>query len=840
VKFKFPKIRNPLDYVYPERKTIRRYLGFCEKHPWPFFFVILILTAIAAIKTIDLYSNVDTSLTALLPPYYTSVQTLNRIDQEGSKLGEFVLAEGRNPEEVIAFAEALKTSLEKQPSIFRVKIRREIMPKEYAFLVLHKPLLEEIRDRIKKRIAQVKLKHSGFFVSLDDDERNTAEGSAKNGEHGLSLADIKEDLPGVLTKAGTQDEYFLSRDQKVINIQVFPNNPPSNFKLTEQFYVMLRSEVAKIQTQFPDVTPNFYGPYRKRLDEFQLVQRDVTWIGTFTMIAILGSLILYFRQILPVFVVSLPLGIGLLWTMGLADFLVGRLNTITAFLIGIISGLGVDFCIYIYSRYLEERHDGKSRMEGLTDAVHHTGRAAFTAGLNTALVFLSLTLADFRGFSEFGLIAGIGIIISYLAIYFLLPAFIIWFEKMGLTRPDAEKKVLGFSWPSLPTIIPARMRRFPFSRTIVIFTIGIVVLFFLIFPHIEFEYDFGKLRSDMITYEKEEAVTRRFNFGAPMSNAALLIMNSRDDIDAVKKAIDKKIAEDTETPTIRGFASFHDVWPTPDQQKEKMKIIDEIRSSLSPKIIKKLKGKERADAEELISYLQVKPYPIEDVSKDMITSFSPRNGPIGSYGYVLARYEIRTKDGQDAMRFADDVRDIVTDRGTFHASSQEVVFADILGLMLHESKLTVMIAIALITVFVWLDFWSIPKCLLVLVPVMAGTMLTLIFMYSFGGRITFFNMIVFPLIIGMGEDNAVHLYHRDVSEGRGSICKTMKTTGQATGMASWTNILGFMGLVFSHHKGLQSIGLLATAGLLGCLICSLLVLPALVQVLEDHLPKFPQ
>lgn len=834
---KFPKLKNPLDYIYPSRESIRKYMLFCEKHVVMMLSVITVLTAASVVGTLHLYGHVDTSLTALLPDYYQSVKTLNQIDQEGAKISEMVILEGENTHELVDYARGLQQKLEKEPLVHQVKIKRDKIPTQYAMLVLNDDKIISIRDRIKKKIGTTAIRKSGLFVSLDDDDA-----PAKNADPkvDLSLADIKEQIPGIFIKEGTNEEYTISADQKLLIVTIFPKYPPSNLVYTEKFYEVLRGATDSLTAQHPNVKPSFFGSYRKRLDEYQLIKKEANLIGTFTMIAVIVAVALYFRQVLPVVVINLPLAIGLFWTMGVTDLIVGKLNTITAFLVGILGGLGVDFCIYLYSRYLEERREGVDRTTALVDAVSQTGRAAFTAGLNTAFVFFSLTLADFRGFSEFGLISAVGLLLCYLAIYLLLPAFIIWFEKLGWLKIETSKTFFGIPWPKLPPLIPEKQLRFPLAKTLVGFAVAIVVAFAVIVPHLEFEYDFGKLKSDLISYDREEALLKRFGYNQTnRGGGALLVMNSRDDIEAAQKAVQKKIDSDKDSPTLSGFSSFYTIWPPPEVQQRRMKLIAEIRSLMDNKAIQKLKGNDREHADELMKYLDVKPYPIEEVPKNLANIFSPRQGPLGAYAYVLARSDVNTKDGRDAMKFAADAREVKTERGTFFASSQEIVFADILGLMLHESRLTILIAILIISVSVWFDFWSIPKSLLVLVPVFTGTMLTMVLLYCFGGKITFYNMIVIPMILGMGEDSAVHLYHRYTEEGRGKICKTMKTTGKAVWMAAATNILGFVGLVFSHHRGLQSIGFLAAAGLLSCLVCSLLILPAIVQVLEDFLPDFP-
>jgi len=359
-------------------------------------------------------------------------------------------------------------------------------------------------------------------------------------------------------------------------------------------------------------------------------------------------------------------------------------------------------------------------------------------------------------------------------------------------------------------------------------------LFIYVLPRLEFEYDFRKLKSDLIEYDKERAIINSFP-GNKNTSAAIVIMNSYEDIPATRKVIEEKMKDDNSS--IGGFMALDWAWPFPEMQKRRMKIIDEIKKLLDDDALKLLKGEDRKNADEIRSYLDVEFLPLEKVPPYTTTFFSPRHGPVGSYGYALAKYSLDLRDGRNAMRFANEIRDIETDRGTFHGSSQEVVFADVLGLMLHDSKSAILLSSILIFILILIDFGKLKHAVLVLTPLVTGTMLMLILLYSFGSRLSFYSIIVIPLVIGIGVDDGIHLYHRYLQEGKGSIMKTLQTTGHAVLITSVTTFFGFFGLSLSQHNGLQSIGFLAMAGIFGCFITSIIILPAFIQIMEDFSDK---
>ena len=91
-----------------------------------------------------------------------------------------------------------------------------------------------------------------------------------------------------------------------------------------------------------------------------------------------------------------------------------------------------------------------------------------------------------------------------------------------------------------------------------------------------------------------------------------------------------------------------------------------------------------------------------------------------------------------------------------------------------------------------------------------------------------------PTVLGIGNDGGVHLSHRYQEEGRGSVRRVLRSTGEHVTMGALTNLIGFGGLLLSSHPGLRSIGVLAVVGIGTTLAATLVFFPALLQVIEDN------
>lgn len=97
-----------------------------------------------------------------------------------------------------------------------------------------------------------------------------------------------------------------------------------------------------------------------------------------------------------------------------------------------------------------------------------------------------------------------------------------------------------------------------------------------------------------------------------------------------------------------------------------------------------------------------------------------------------------------------------------------------------------------------------------------------------------YNLVVLPAILGIGDDSGIHIAHRYIEDGHGSIGEVLYSTGQHVLVASVTTMLSFIGLLFANHPGLQSLGWMGVVGIGATLLAAFTFMPALIQWLEDR------
>ncbi|MEZ4435108.1 MAG: MMPL family transporter [bacterium] len=117
---------------------------------------------------------------------------------------------------------------------------------------------------------------------------------------------------------------------------------------------------------------------------------------------------------------------GIAWTVGLVALTVGYLNLITAFIFAVLLGLGIDFGIH--STALPRAAAGHDPLEAMVQTHMSCGEASLLAALTTAALFAALTIADFRGFSQFGG-SRRRVLFSLIAVFWAFTALVLIFER---------------------------------------------------------------------------------------------------------------------------------------------------------------------------------------------------------------------------------------------------------------------------------------------------------------------------------------------------------------------------------------------------------------------------
>ncbi len=145
----------------------------------------------------------------------------------------------------------------------------------------------------------------------------------------------------------------------------------------------------------------------------------------------------------------------------------------------------------------------------------------------------------------------------------------------------------------------------------------------------------------------------------------------------------------------------------------------------------------------------------------------------------------------------------------------------------QTALITAVVAISILLLLLWRNLFD---TLLVLVPLLLSATLTVAWVSVVGLAFNYANVIVIPLLLGIGVDSGIHLVHRSKNLISGDEDLLGTTTARAVFYSALTTTVSFGSLAFSSHRGMQGMGIVLSMGMLLTVVCNLIVLPALIDL----------
>jgi predicted RND superfamily exporter protein len=642
------------------------------------------------------------------------------------------------------------------------------------------------------------------------------------------------------------DGYYLSQDQQALIMLIKPTGSSQNLKFDRQLLKAVRDAEQRVTDQLVeefDVAPEelgisirYGGNYAIAVDEAGLIQRDVTFNLFFSLFAVSALYWLCYRRFAALLYSSIPLLVGQALTFALAFFVLGGLNAASSAFTALLMGLGTDFVIVIYARYVEERRKGKSLAEATELMIGETGLGVFTGAITSAGTFYAMCYSQFRGLKDLGFLIGSGILLCALVIVFLLPAMIKWNEGVRRRKVDSVKKLHLQSF-GLERLIPFAARH----RTLVVVGLGaLAVVAAFMATRLEFDDTVRVLRSgNSPAYRVQLEVGQKF--GATLSYMmAIAEAPTTAEAVALTERIEERLQPFIEDETISTSDSILTYLPPEAQQREILEAVATDHSrAFDPQRV-------RATFLDALDRNNLRQDPFDEFLTRMDGFLAPeepvRLGDLEAQGLgrLLERY-IRTDEGGTRIvtyLFLTDPRwkrnpppgltEALTlgDDGIV-VTGTNIVGAEFRRIFSREAPRAVMLGLIVVFALLWIDFRSLKLTMIALSQLVLGVILMLGGMKAWGIHLNYVNAFVATMILGVGIDYSIHLVHR-MYMSDGAVDEGLLETGKAVVLAALTNIAGFGTLILGNYPALQSFGKVAVLGSLTCLFTALTLVPALM------------
>lgn len=844
------------------RRLLEGLVHLQAMRPFAVLAVAFLTTLLAGLAASRL--ELKTSLDELLPANKESVLVADQVKKRLiSSSTLYIVAESHDTEALKRFVDALGPELRALPpgAIGAVDDGvREALAFFEKHQLLYAPLkdVEEVHDEIVLRYEREVSKAAGFDLGLDDEARSspavplTADGIKRQIEARRGKA-VTDRFPG---------GYYLAPEGDLIVVLVRTPVSAGDLEGTQALLAQIRGAVDRVgPARFaPDLQITFSGNLIFGAEEYARIKGDLTHVGLLGVGMILGVVFLFYLRVRPLLAMALSVGIGVVWTFGLAYVLIGHLNASTGFLTSIIVGNGINFGIIYMTRYFEVRPGNEARQALLT-AHLDTSRATLAAAFAASVAYGSLIVTDFRGFKHFGVIGGTGMILCWAATYLFLPSILI-----ALERASAAVSAVASARLPGPTAAPSRLsalferlrgsygrpfaslaERFPRAilAAAAVSGLGAAALTVHYFASDPMEYDLNntltqpeaKQASALLRLERVQAICGQGQDG-------LAIMVDRiDQVRPLRAALDAKRA--AASPGREPFERVADIFDfLPQDQDRKLTLIAEARDRIERAHLRGvISDADFAEVKRLLPEDGLRPLGVADLPEQVARLFTEADGTRGRFVYIVPTTGRSVFDGRYLLDWADSFRrTTLPDGSVIRGSGNAVIFADVLLTVVEDAPKAILVSLLATLAIIAVAFPRRGPKLAVLGTLALGLVWMMAALALSGARVTlppdgplgvtlvglklnFLNFIAIPISIGVGADYAINIMQRAEVE-RGSVRDVIRSTGGAVILCSLTTTLGYLGLTFSINRATKSFGVSAAAGEVSCLLAAVLVLPA--------------
>ncbi|MBA3452114.1 MAG: MMPL family transporter [Deltaproteobacteria bacterium] len=809
------------------RHPVDRYAAWLDRNR----IGLIVLSVLIAILGSYLASrmSIKSDLRNLLPSGQRSVRDLATVQDRARSFGTVqVLVEASTPAERERAATGLlerfakiEADLVNQISIDDGPIRRYGWQHRYLWAELAD--LEAARDSLKQRILQARLDANPLFIPLDD-----APAEAK----GDRIAELQAKLADAEAKAKNPTRR-ISADQRIQLITVQTTFAGSDNRRAKKLIGAIESAAGEVRTEVPSLEVGLSGNITYSLYEHDSVLDGMTLSLLITVALCAIALLLYYRSGRIVLAMLWALGVGVVATFAVAWALIGHLNVMTAFLFAIVVGNGINAALILVARYLEEVRSSQNAVVALSEAIRTAMRGTLAAAATAGVAYSSLLITDFRGFRQFGAIAGVGMALTWIATFTILPAILFVFARGGwvkISKPPAIGAILA-------RMLPKRGEGIVMAIGGLVTTVALVIAIAFIAGD-PFTHDWRDLQSSTASIRKARAVDakirERLDTKNLMTGQAYQLVIAVEGRDQVKPLIDRLRADQEKRPPgqqwIQDVRSMEDLLPP--QQPAKLVVLAEIRALLDdPKLAASLSAKDQADLDRLRPPDALVPIADADVPKDLAWPFIERDGTIGRLVVVRGAKRFNSFDVDDRLEFAAHARAVELPANAAIAG-EPLIVADIIETMEADAPKMTIFAIAGSILAVFLVIGLRRHGLVTLACGFAGVVVMVAACALAGLKVHFLDLIALPITIGIGIDYAVNLAVRDRQDGERGPHHLLRTTGGSVLLCSYTTAVGYGTLMLSANGGIKAFGLAALLGELACVTIAIMVTPTWLAILR--------
>ncbi|MGE0707587.1 MAG: MMPL family transporter [Planctomycetota bacterium] len=576
----------------------------------------------------------------------------------------------------------------------------------------------------------------------------------------------------------------------------------------------------------------------------RVIREDLTrGLGLSLLLALL--LLSWGLRLAPwrVLLLLLPTLWGLAAGVALFALLRRELTVLSLGCASVLVGLGVDFTIHIAAAGRAARARGHAPRVAARRALRRTRGALALAALTSIAAFLAFQRAHQRFLADMGLVTACGLVACLIgSLLFVPPLLAAVLEREPLVVPGT--RLLGVGG------LVGFARRAPRVALAATMILTVTAAFLVSERPPRFSGDLRELyASESEPLRGQEAIAATFGGGV---DPLLLLVRAADEeaLLAACHRLEPTLLEWVRAGRLSARASPAALVPSRADQDQVLALLARhdprraraeleaacVASGFDPAgLAPALAGWEAAVASRA-------PLGLEALRAaglgELVDRFVRSDGQ-GALGLVLLTPPSGLWEQEARAALARDVDALLRATGVqARLSGLPYLTAETTGrIALDFAQVSVLTALAVVAVLL-LHFRGLGRAALALLPAALGTLWTAGAFALLGVSYNLMNLGVLPMVLALGVDDGIHVVHQRL-RGQGDE-EADHATEVGVVLTSLTTLVAFGALAFSRNKGIASVGALTLLGMGGCLLASVIVLPALLELQDDRRRKLPE
>lgn len=553
----------------------------------------------------------------------------------------------------------------------------------------------------------------------------------------------------------------------------------------------------------------------------KVIQDELLFFVLLSLIITSVLLLILFRSFRAVAFSMLVVIIAVIWVLGTIVLFGYKITILTGILPPLLIVIGVENSIFLLNKYLSEYRDHGNKAKALSRMISRIGNANLLTNATTATGFAAFIITSNSLLVEFGIIASLNILVTYLLSLLLLPILFSFF-------PSPKRKHLKHLDKSLISRIIDKITVIVLTRRKLIYTITIIVFIGGLYGITKLKTT-GNIVDDISKKDKlyKDLMFMEKNFNGVMPLEITVDTKRKNGILSLSN--------------IKKLDQLQDTLATYPEFSLPVSVVEVIKAAKQAFYRGNTKMYALPNSQEKNFILSYVPN-IESNDKSILNSFV--NSDMSKTRITVQMANIGTNDVERILGNLKPKIDKIfpPDKYEVQLTGTSVVFLKGTNYLVKNLFSSLLLAVIVITGLMAVIFSSFRMILISLIPNIIPQILTAGMMGYFGISIKPSTILIFSIALGISVDNTIHFLSRyrlhlkqtnwKVKE---SILAALHETSYSMIYSALVLFFGFFIFTLSSFGGTEALGYLVSFTLFVALFSNIFVLPSLLLSFDAKL-----